>query len=85
MDPADKKNSLNILREATISSFMLYMQDDPGGEEVKEAASADPGMDSTEYILGKDWRDLIPVIKVFIVITTKYKKEIYIFYLRNIK
>ena len=39
-------------------------QDDPGGEGQKEAQSTDPEMDSTEYVLGKDWRDLIPVIKV---------------------
>ena len=34
-----------------------------GEDEVKEVAT-DPDMDSTEYVLGKNWRDLIPVIKV---------------------
>ena len=38
-------------------------EDDPGGGDLQEE-SPDPAMDSTEYILGKGWRDLIPVIKV---------------------
>ena len=33
-----------------------------GGDGIEE--EADPDMDSTEYVLGKNWRDLIPVIKV---------------------
>ena len=35
---------------------------DPGGD--KEEAVTDPDLDSTEYVLGKNWRDFIPVIKV---------------------
>ena len=30
----------------------------------REEAGADPDLDSTEYVLGKNWRDFIPVIKV---------------------
>lgn len=48
----------------------ILPQNDPGDEKeeededsIKEVA-ADPDMDSTEYVLGKGWRDLIPVIKV---------------------
>ena len=42
----------------------MPQEDDPGGAGDKEADPADPDMDSTEYVLGKNWRDLIPVIKV---------------------
>ena len=43
---------------------IVPQEDDPGGAGDKEADTADPDMDSTEYVLGKNWRDLIPVIKV---------------------
>ena len=43
-------------------------EDDPGGKKDEEGSikevTVDPDMDSTEYVLGKGWRDLIPVIKV---------------------
>ena len=32
--------------------------------EAEEVKDGDLGMDTSEYILGKNWRDLIPVIKV---------------------
>ena len=44
--------------------FKKYKQDDPGGGDGKELEASDLEMDSTEYVLGKNWRDLIPVIKV---------------------
>ena len=43
---------------------IVSQEDNPGGAGDKEADTADPDMDSTEYVLGKNWRDLIPVIKV---------------------
>ena len=43
---------------------IVPQEDNPGGAGDKEADTADPDMDSTEYVLGKNWRDLIPVIKV---------------------
>ena len=39
-------------------------EDDPGGGTEDDNREDDPDIDSTEYVLGKDWRDLIPVIKV---------------------
>ena len=47
----------------------ILPQDDDHGEKDEEEGSikevtVDPDMDSTEYVLGKGWRDLIPVIKV---------------------
>ena len=43
-------------------------EDSGGGQDsgAKDglAVEVDPDMDSTEYVLGKNWRDLIPVIKV---------------------
>ena len=47
----------------------ILPQDDDHGEKDEEEGSikevtVDPDMDSTENVLGKGWRDLIPVIKV---------------------
>ena len=47
---------------------ILPQDDDHGAKDEEEGSikevTVDPDMDSTEYVLGKGWRDLIPVIKV---------------------
>ena len=44
------------------------------------AAAQDEDLDSTEYVLGKNWRDFIPVIKVRIIIMSFYFKNNNMFY-----
>ena len=42
----------------------MFAQEAQQPEADREEAVADPDLDSTEYVLGKNWRDFIPVIKV---------------------
>ena len=42
--------------------YCLYQDGEEEGEE--EGGGGGGGLQTSEYILGKNWRDLIPVIKV---------------------
>ena len=64
LEPGIIPAAVRLCRNFSARELMFSQQAQPDPGPDREEAGTDPDLDSTEYVLGKNWRDFIPVIKV---------------------